>query len=140
MDPKIEELYDTTIKAHDILLTATTVFPFVLFPDTITIDREKVTIANRYFFQVARITSSPIQDLQSVEANLGPFFGSVRMTSRFFFKNIRVVKFLWRDDAIKIQRLLQGYIIVRQKGIDCSDIEKEQLVTLLMDLGKGTTD
>jgi hypothetical protein len=140
METDSEQLLETAKKSHDILFKATTVFPFTLFPDTITIDREKVTIANRFFFQVAKITSSPVNDIQSVEANVGPFFGSVRLTSRFFYRNIRIVKYLWRADALKIQRIVQGYIIVSQKEIDCSNIDKDKLVALLLDLGRGSTD
>lgn len=135
-----EQLLQTAIQSHDILFKTKTVFPFTPFPDTITIDREKVTIANRFFFSVAKITSSPINDIQNTEANVGPFFGSVRITSRFFYNNIRLLKYMWRDDALKVQQILQGYIIAHQKEIDCSEIDKDRLVALLLDLGKGATD
>lgn len=135
-----EKLVDLTANAHEVLLEATTVFPFMLFPDTVTIDREKLTIANRFFFRVAKINSIPITDIQSIEANVGPFFGSIRTTSRYFVSNPRIVKFLWRQDALKIQRLLQGYIIAHQKEVDCATIDKEQLIILLNDLGQGVSD
>lgn len=135
-----ERLLDATNKGHEILIKTNTVFPFNLFPDTITVDREKLTIANRFFFRVAKITSVPVRDILSVEADVGPFFGSVHLTSRYFFTNPQTISFLWRGDAIKIQRLLQGYIIAHERNIDCSAIDKEQLVTLLNDLGRGDTD
>jgi hypothetical protein len=50
------------------------------------------------------------------------------------------VKFLWRDDTVKIQRLLQGFILAHQKGVDCSAIEKDQLIILLNDLGQGVSN
>lgn len=137
MDPNTKELLDTTIQAHEVLMKVDTVFPFTLFPDTITIDREKVTIDNRLFFQVAKINSTQISDIQSIEANVGPFFGSLRLTSKFFVNNPRVVKFLWRHDAEKIQRLVQGFVIAKQKEIDCSEIDKDQLIAMLSDLGSG---
>lgn len=140
MDRDSEQLLKTAMKSHDILYKASTVFPLTPFPDTITIDREKVTIANRFFFQVAKITSSPIADIQNAEANVGPFFGSVRITSRYFYRNIRLLKYLWREDALKIQRILQGYLIAHQKEIDCTSIDKDRLVALLLDLGEGRTD
>lgn len=134
-----QELAKATEGAHDILYKANTVFPFNLFPDTVVLDREKLTIANRVFFGVARITSVAIQDILSVEADVGPFFGSLHLTSRFFFTNPRHITYLWRNDAIKFQRLLQGYIIAREQNIDCSKIEKKELIKLLEDLGKGDT-
>ena len=137
-----EKLVDLAANAHEVLAEATTIFPFTLFPGTVTIDREKLTIANRSFFKVASISSMPITDVQRIEANVGPFFGSIVITRVMVMQaaNPFHVKFLWRDDALKIQRLLQGYIIAHQKKIDCSVIDKEQLIILLNDLGQGVPD
>lgn len=126
-------------KSHEILFKANTVFPFNLFPDTVTVDREKVSFATRYFFRVAQITSVPVRDILSVEADIGPFFGSVRTASRYYVTNPKSVKWLWRKDAIKLQRLLQGYIIVHEQDIDCDEIKKEELIKLLNDLGTDRT-
>ncbi len=134
------KLVDVTVKSHDILFSANTVFPLTLFPDTVTIDREKITIANRIFFLVAKIMSVPIRDILSVEVDVGPFFGSVHFSSRFFDNNHHKVNFLWREDALKLQRMLQGYIIAHEREIDCKDIDKEKLIILLNDLGQSDTD
>jgi hypothetical protein len=137
-----EKLVDLTANAHEILFEASTVFPFTMFPDTVTLDREKITVANRTFFKVAKITSVPITDIQSVEANVGPFFGSIKLL-RINMAPMPAplsVRFLWRDDASKLQHLLQGYIIAHQKKVDCSTIDKEQLIILLNDLGQGVSD
>jgi hypothetical protein len=135
-----DELVNITEEAHDTLFRADTVFPFVLFPDTITLDREKITIAKRFFFMVAKITSVPIRDILSVEADVGPFFGSIRIASRYFITNPSTVNFLWRKDAVRLQRLLQGYIIAHEREIDCSNVSTDQLIILLNDLGQGDTD
>lgn len=146
-DPKVtppeegpEKLLDITEKAHEVLFEANTVFPFTLFPDTITLDREKLTVATRPFFRMAKIISVPVGAILSAEADVGPFFGSVQMTSKYFVKNSYSVNFLWRQDATTIQRLLQGYIIAHERDIDCNSIDKEQLVILLNDLGQGASD
>lgn len=135
-----EKLLTVAGKAHDVLLKTKTVFPFNLFPDTVTIDREKLTIADRLFFRVAKIISVPIRDILSVEADVGPFFGSIHITSRYFSTNPYSINFLWRSEAIKLQKLLQGYIIAHERDIDCSDIGKSELVNLLNDLGQGDID
>lgn len=140
MDKGAEQLYDVAIKAHDVLFSSNTVFPFVLFPDSISIDREKLTIVHRPFFRVARITSVQIRDILNVEADYGPFFGSIHFVSRYFVNNPQSINFLWRGDAVKIQRLLQGYIIATQKEIDTSKIPKDELIVLLDDLGQGAPD
>src|SRR5437660_249209 len=53
--PEVEKLSEVAEKAHEILYKTDTVFPFTLFPDTITVEREKISIAKRYFFRVAQI-------------------------------------------------------------------------------------
>ena len=132
----VEELLGVTIHSHEILYKANTVFPFNLFPDTIVIDKEKLTIIARYFFWVAKITSVPIRDILNVEADVGPFLGSIHLTSRYFFTNPHTLNYLWRHDALKIQQLLQGFIIANERGIDCSAIDQGQLEELLEHLGE----
>lgn len=135
-----EKLIDITEKAHDILFQADTVFPFTLFPDTITLDREKLTIANRFFFRVAKIITVPITSMISAEADVGPFFGTVRMTSKYFIDSSHEIRYLWRDDATKIHRMLQGFIIAHERGLELHEIDKEDMVVLLEDLGQGVSD
>jgi hypothetical protein len=139
-----EQLADLTDTANELLFEATTIFPFTLFPDTVTLDREKVTVANRVFFKVAKINSVAIADIQTIEANVGPFFGSIKVL-RINMAPIDVnapiaVRFLWRADAIKLQHLIQGYMLARRKKIDCTAVDKEQLLIMLNDLGQGVSD
>ncbi|MBX4188965.1 hypothetical protein KW792_02590 [Candidatus Saccharibacteria bacterium] len=135
-----QKLIDITEKAQDVLFTAETVFPFTLFPDTITLDREKLSVVNRFFFRVAKIVTVPITSLINAEADVGPFFGSVRMTSKYFVDNSHEINFLRRKDATEVHRLLQGFIIAQEKGVDVSEVDSEDLKALLHDLGQGASD
>jgi hypothetical protein len=135
-----EKLIDITEKAQDILFKADTIFPLTLFPDTIILDREKLTVATRYFFKTAKIVSVPISSISSAEVDVGPFFGSLHMASKYFVQNTYLVNFLSRSDAMKLGHLLQGFIISQEKSIDLTDIDKEDLLILLEDLGKGVTE
>lgn len=137
--PDSQKLEEVAKKAHEILFKTDTVFPFTLFPDTVTVEREKVTIAKRHFFRIATITNIPVRDLLNVESDVGPFFGSVHISSRFFEKKALSVNFLWRDDALQLQRLLQGYIIAHEREIDCISVDKKELIGLLNTLGVGDT-
>jgi len=138
-DTESDKLIDITMAAHDNLITAKTVFPFAMFPDTVSIDRQKLTITHRSFFQTSTTISIQIDDVQIAKADVGPFFGTVHLASKYFADNIQTINFLRRDDAIKIQRLLQGYMIAQSQGIDCASIEDSQLVILLDELGQSST-
>jgi hypothetical protein len=126
-------------ESHTILVKAHSVFPFQLFPDGINIDRHKLTIIRRQFFGIEQKVSVPLENVKNIEADLGPFFGSVIITSDLFINNIQKVEFLWRDDAKKVQKLVQGAVVAQAEGIDLNKIETKQLRTLLIDLGSGHT-
>ncbi|HLZ14727.1 MAG TPA: hypothetical protein VKQ34_01925 [Candidatus Saccharimonadales bacterium] len=124
--------------SRDILISATTVFPFTLFPDTITVDREKLSIAHRFFFKIAEVITISIGDILNVTADVGPFFGSLKIASRFFdAKKPYRVNYLWRKDALEIKRLVQGYVIATKKKVDCSSLPVQELKQILEELGHG---
>lgn len=132
-----EELIGVIGGSHDVLVRVRTVFPLTLFPDAITIDRTKLTITHREFFKVGESLSLNIEDILNVTAGVGPFFGTIKLSSRFFHSDQPyIVEHLWRNDALKIKRILQGYIIAKQKEVDCSALSTKELTLLLDELGK----
>jgi hypothetical protein len=131
-----KELQRAIGHSNEILASAQTVFPFTLFPDSITIDRGKLSIAHRSFFRAAEATSIRIEDILNTTANVGPLFGSVKITTRFFGTNKDYqINYLKRSDALKIKHILQGYIIALQEKIDCSALSTAELSRMLQEIG-----
>lgn len=133
-----EELVEAIGESRDILVRAKTVFPLTLFPDTISLDRTKLTITHRDFFKAGDVLSIGIEDILNVAATVGPFFGSITITTRFFDQDNKPYKVdhFTRADALKIKRIAQGYVIAKQKGVDCSALSNPELTKLLDELGK----
>lgn len=132
-DPdKLRSIADS---AHEVLFSTQSVFPFMLFPDSITVDRIKVTVVQRAFFRVSEVNSFQIEDILNVEGDTGPFFGSLKIYTRFFSTEPLRINYLSRKDTIFIKRILQGYNIARQRKIECMHIPRDELVALLYDLG-----
>lgn len=132
-----KELEQAIRGSHQILASASTVFPFTPFPHTVTVDRAKLTITHRSFFQVSEVMSIRIEDVLNVTANVGPFLGSLHIVSRVMNADKPYqINFLWREDAMKLKRILQGYIIAMQNNIDCTPLTTQELSTLLNQLGK----
>lgn len=122
--------------AHEVLVKADTVFPFTLFPDTIIVDRSKVTIIKRNFFMMAETYSIRVEDILNVSTTVGPFFGSLQIVTRVFNTDKpHYVNFLRRDDAVKIKHLIHGYVIAVHNDIDCDSLDKNELLTMLTKLG-----
>lgn len=137
VDEARQELKQVIQGSHEVLATATTVFPFTLFPDSVTVDRAKLTIIQRSFFSVAQVMSIRIEDILNVTANVGPVFGSLHIVSRVLNPDKPFdIKFLWRDDALKLKRIMQGYVIAMQKEIDVTPLNTKELAEMLDRLGK----
>lgn len=129
------ELQQAIKGSGDILTCATTVF--TLFPDTVVLDRAKLTLTKRRFFKMAEVMSIRIEDLLNISAEVDVFFGSVKIRSRVAgqTKPYSIGNF-WRNEAIRLKRVTQGYIIALQRHIDCSALPSQELVGMLDKLGE----
>lgn len=126
--------------SSQLLASVNTVFPITLFPDTIAIDRTKVTITRRNFFWSAEVMSLRIEDILSVSAAIGPFFGSVTIASRVMSTiDHFTTHHFWRSDAIALARIVQGAIIARQNQLELDDMPVDELVQTLMKIGHETS-
>lgn len=132
-----KELIDAIGSSHDVLARAQTVFPFRLFPTTIAIDRTQITITERDMFKSGEVLSIRIEDVLNVTVHVNPILASIKISSRFFNpEKPYVVNCLRRGDALRIKRIMQGYLIARQRDIDTANLPTKELATMLDELGK----
>ena len=123
--------------SEEVMAQASTIFPLTLFPDTLSIDRAKVTVTKRHFFRIAETTSFRIEDILSASSAVGPFFGGVKIITRVMNKEQETeVGPFWRDDAERMKRIIHGYIIAKQRAIDTSQLDTRHLSQLLDELGQ----
>lgn len=134
---ELRKLKEVTEESQDIIYTAKSIFPFALFPDTIHVDRHKLTIIYKIFFWTEQTISVPITDIKNIQADIGPFLGSLTVTSDHFINNTQTIKFLKRSDVKCIQELVQGAMVASKEEIDTTKVETGELRNLLTDLGKG---
>jgi len=120
--------------ANEVLAEATTAL--ALFPDSVCVDRAKVTITKRTFFRAAEITSIRIEDMLNVACSVGPFLATITMVARVMNSDqTNIVGSFWRHDAEHFKDVTQGYIIALQRNIDCSALETTELIQMLEKLG-----
>lgn len=137
-DTDIERLKSLAAGSREVLISVNTVLPVMINPNSLIVDRQKLTIVHRTYLGSTDTISVQMDDINNVEAFIGPFFGEIRIYSKYFINNVQKLAGLWRKDAIAVRRLVQGYMIAHHRGIDCATIEKDQLVTLLTELGRGS--
>ncbi len=132
-----QELREAIKGSNQVLVSATAALS--LFPDTLTVDRAKLTITKRTFFRTAEVMSMRIEDILNVTATVGPFLGTVKIVSRVMNdEQAATVGPFWRHDAVRAKRITQGYIIALQRGIDCSALGTRELADMLDKLGQDT--
>jgi hypothetical protein len=123
--------------SNEVLASATTLL--TIFSDTLTVDRAKLTVTKRTFWKAAEVMSIRIEDVLNVTSTVGPIFGSVKITSRVFnSEKPYVINHFWREDATRMKRITQGYVIALQRGIDCSSLPIKELSAMLDQLGEDS--
>lgn len=133
------ELRRVVKKSSQVLASARTVFPMTPFPHSVIVDRSKVTIIKRDFFWTARVISIQIEDILNVESGVGPFFGSLTLASRVMSSVDHFqINYFWRNDAVFLKHLIQGYVIAKHNHIDTSQLTKEEMIETLTGLGEDT--
>lgn len=132
------KLEDAVKESHGILARATTVFPFTPFPDTVVIDRHKLTIVRRHL-GTQQALSVPIENIKNVQADMGPIFGTLTIISDQFVNSEQKLEYLRRGDVEKIQKMVQGIVMATKEDIDVSEVDPDQLKALLTELGEGHT-
>ncbi len=133
----MEKLKTVVANSQQVLGRSKAIFPFDMFPDSITVDRQKLTVVHRAFFNIEQTVSVEHKDIKNVTADVGPIFGSLTITSEHFANNTQTIKYLPKKEVREIQRLVQGFISAYKEKIDMSGIEETELVALLDELGKG---
>lgn len=125
-----------TKRSNEVLASATTIFPLTLFPDTVVLDRTKVTITKRDFFMSSKVISIRIEDVLNVSADVGPFFGSITLASRVLSSEDHFsINYFYRKDAIHLKHMIQGYVIAQHNKIDVAHLSQEELKETLAELG-----
>jgi len=138
---KKEKIIDKNIvaelvkKSNRILTTISTHrFPFDFFPDTLNVEEGRLTIINRSFFFSSQIHSVDIKDISNIFVNTAPFFAQLVIISKTFTKNEIRVKYLWKDEAVMVRRIIEGLRTFQSKQIDTSTYSVRELIAKLKEL------
>jgi len=139
LDPR-EGLRKIVRKSHQLLASAQTVIlPINLFPDSVTVDRTKVTLTKRTFFWSSSVISIRIEDVLNVACSTGPIFGSLTVSSRVMNSTDHYeIDYFWRKDALYLKQLIQGYVIAQHNQIETSHLNRRELVKTLLELGSDS--
>lgn len=129
---KLNKLVD---ESSHIILRVKTLFPFDFFPDEITIDQQKVSIRQAYFFWSSQVRTLEFKDIFNIEVQHNLFFAKIIISDRFFSQAPLEVNYLTKSDALLIQQVIQALQIVTKENIDIRSIPTNQLLDKLKQIG-----
>ena len=135
----VYQLKQAVRKSNQVLASVRTVFPITLFPDSIIVDRTKVTIVKRDFFFTSNAISFQIEDILNVSCAVGPLFGSLTVASRVMSTIDHFnINYLWRNDALFLKNLIQGHIIAKNNKLETEHLSLKETIDALCELGKDS--
>jgi len=118
------------------LLKIQTVFPFIIFPNILRIDLQKVSITHVLFFWTHKDQVIDINDILGVSVQSGPLFATLLITTKFFSQNPFKIAYLLRGQAMLARRIIQGLMIVSKKKIKIEETNKNKIIAMLEKVGK----
>jgi hypothetical protein len=133
-EKKLDDVHDTT---PNVLYECSSVFPFQLIPDKLTIDLHKVNIIIKTFPFIQNVQSIYINDIAQVDVTANIILAGVSIKDRFFADKEHLVNHLKKSDAYKARRIIQGLIVANRESIDLSKVHENDLAQKLEELGQA---
>lgn len=135
---KSKDAHSIAERSHEILAAARTVpVPMDLFPDSVIVDRTKVTIRHRTFFWNTQVITTRVEDILGVTSTYGPFFGSLVISTRVMNSTDHYeVDYFWRNDAKYLKQIIQGYVFACHNKLDFDHLDRAELIETLLELGR----
>lgn len=130
----LQKLDKLSKSASHVIYKAKTVFPFDLFQDYLTLDTHKLTIVHTDLFNWSEFPIL-IEDIKNVQGYHGIFFSTLRIEIAGYEQNPPAIEKLWPEDVTRLTKYILALMEARNKGIDLSVLEKEELEKKLHQLG-----
>lgn len=129
---KLEEMVRMS---EEPLLQIQTVFPFVIFPNEVIVDVNKISIIFRQFFDSKQIHSVLIKDVSDVIVETNPFFATLKIIDIGYTENSIDINYLKKSEGGLARRIIQGLVMIHKHGIDLTKIDRKDLLEKIESLG-----
>lgn len=126
---EVQKLEDMASKDATVIAQVRTIFPFKLFPTTLTVDRSKLTIDNQYFFWSHERKTILIQDIMTITIETDLFFATIKIEDRLAPINVATVRYLPKQAAEKFRTIAEGLRLGLHDNIDLSKVPRKLLAT-----------
>jgi len=123
-------------EAQGALCTASTVFPFVFFPDQVIVRLHHVDIVRKIFFSSSSTQRLQIHDIQEIFLHYNPLFATLEIVPKGIPDLTTAVKFLNKRQAVRAKRMIMGLVECHQNNVDFSRYSREELPNYIEEIGR----
>lgn len=134
-----EEMDILVSRSNKTLFHAKTMFPFDLFPDTVSIDGNKVDIIQGNFFYTDYVRSVLLKEIMDVRVESTLFFG--RLIIDYGPHPLKIstvtVEKLKKDDAMRAKEIIEGVLVLyRSENINTTELKPEDTIEGIKEIGQ----
>jgi hypothetical protein len=134
-DDALQALNRVVWDSNEVLVSANTIA--TLHKSTLTLNRAKLFAEKRSALGSVDDMSVRIEDVLNISSTLGPVSGTIKIATRFNTPGTPYsIGQFHRKDALRLKRIIQGYIIALQRRIDLNMVPTAELITLLYEIGE----
>ncbi len=133
-------LEEIAVNSARIVYHIQTVFPFVVFTDEVIADEEKLSVVIGRFFKSGYMRSVMLKDIANVSVDTSILFASLTIIDRNFIQDPLVVKYLKKNEALRMRRILMGLIIANNNKVSLSEYSLEEIREYTEEIGRARDD
>jgi len=124
------------------LFMMSTVWPFDLFRNRVYIEEKQVILVFKQFFFITQEYNILIQDILVPVVENSLLFSTlkIQMGPGGFQQDPPPVRFLPKNDVLKAKNIIMGLLVCHKEEIKLDDLEKEELLEKLIEIGRFRTD
>lgn len=128
---------DTLVKnSSRPLMQVKSLFPFKIFPDSISVDRNKVDIVHTLFISSKQVFTILIEDIRTVELSFGILTATITFEVTGYEQNPDPVKHIPRDLAMQMRCLILGLATTRREGLNLDEYDDKTLIDKALAIGR----
>ena len=122
-----QEINDLVQKSNRCIITISSIFPWNLFPNTISVEESRITFIFRQFLS-SQSHSVEIKDVSNVFIESSLLFASLQVVSRTFIQNDIKIGHLNKNKANKARLIIEGLRTFAEHNINTSNFEIDELI------------
>lgn len=130
-----DKLDKLILNSQKTLFTISSVFPFDLFPDQMSIEPTQINVSKKSFFATYHVQSIPLKNVADVFLQTSLFFATLKIIDSSYIENSVKVEYLPKDKACRARRIIMGLVIAMKEDVDLARLPVQDLALKAEQLG-----